>query len=294
MIIVKIWGGLGNQMFQYAFGYMLSKKYNKRLYLDIDFYKNQPSYVGQRNYMLDKLSIPEVAYVRRRGIISFLENWFINRIIQRVPRVSLEFPHGLYFYKERRKKFDEKVSVRENKINYFDGYWQSPKYFSEYKEELKRMFRYRNIFPCNVDVLLNQMQKCESVSVHIRKGDFRKKKKIGINIGKEMPLSYYEKAIQYIRQNVRNPVFYIFSDDFQWVSENLGNSQEFQYMNMESEDGEVLDLLCMTYCRHGILSASTFSWWGNWLKDESKDSIIIAPKGEYFNNRFLEERWIKM
>lgn len=292
MIIVKIWGGLGNQMFQYAFGYMLSRKYNERLCLDIDFYDNQPSYVGYRKYKLNKFFLPKISYVKRRGVLRIWENWLVNRIVQRIPRISLEFPHGFYFYKEKRKRFDEKVMIKENKINYFDGYWQSSKYFKEYKVELKGIFRYKNCFPPDMEAIIKQMRHCESVSLHIRKGDFQKK--TGIRVGKEMPISYYERAIQYIRQNVRDPVFYIFSDDFQWVCEKLGNSEEFIYVNLDNEDREILDLLCMTQCKHGILSASTFSWWGNWLKDESKDSIIIAPKGEYFNNHFLEEQWIKM
>lgn len=294
MIIVKIWGGLGNQMFQYAFGYMLSQKYNEKLGLDIDFYDNQPHYVGKRKYKLDKFFITEVSYIERRGILKFLESWFVNRILQRIPKVSLEFPKGLYFYKEKRKRYDGKVKVKKGKINYFDGYWQSSEYFRGYKEELKKMFRYRGVFPQNADMLIKQMTHCESVSVHIRKGDFSIGKKGGVRTGKEMPVSYYEKAIQYIRRNVISPVFYIFSDDFQWVCENLGNHADFFYVDLDSEDREILDLLLMTYCRHGILSASTFSWWGNWLKEEREDSIIIAPKGKYFNNHFLEEQWIKI
>lgn len=289
MIVMKIWGGLGNQLFQYAYGYALSRQYGEELYCDVDFFKKQYAYVGKRRFVLNFFD-NQIKVYQRSGLVKVLESFLVNRLIQRV-RPAINITCGrLHFVKEKRMKYAPVVSPVPGKLNYYDGYWQSSRYFYMYKQHFRELLL-KNWNPeGQVKLFLDEVQTTNSVSVHIRRGDFAKSRLIG----HEMKIDYYQKAIQYLQDKYEDVVFYIFSDDLEWVKQNLNVKATVKYADYRCENGEIVDLLMMSKCRHGIMSASTFSWWGSWLKEENELSTIVAPAGEYFNDCFIEKNWVQI
>ena len=286
MIVVKVWGGLGNQLFQYAFGYMMAKEHLDEVVFDTSFYqKHQYKYVGRRSYELDKLSCSVKIAHKLPGMISFLESFAINRVLRR-KKGTIELSLGkLFFVKEARRKYMPEVPYKADKINYYDGYWQSGQYFEKYRDELYELLQPQVDIPTNVREFMAIIQEKEnSVSVHVRKGDFHGR------IGHEVGIEYYKKAIQCVNDMISDPYFFVFSDDINWAKENIDFGPNVAFAEFRCAHGAICDLLTMSKCKHGIMSASTFSWWGNWRKD----GIVIAPIGEYFNNRFLNDRWMKL
>lgn len=291
MVTVKIWGGLGNQLFQYAYGYSIAKKTGDILRLDVKFFDKQYSYVGKRSFELNKLACDCNFAPKREGIIRFFELFWVNRLIQRY-KPMIKFRVGnIVFIKEKKKTFMKPILPKKNDNIYYDGYWQTSLYFSEFRNELKEMFRYSGQYSDEVQSFYSRIkQNKNSVSVHIRRGDFCTNSKIGHCTD----IEYYVRAINYISENVETPIFFVFSDDIPWVKENLIVDAELIYADYSCSDGPIIDFELMTECKHGIMSASTFSWWGNWLKCIEKDTIIIAPKGEYYNNKFIENDWVRL
>jgi hypothetical protein len=286
MIIVKLWGGLGNQIFQYAFGYMMSKEHQDQLLFDISFYqKHQYKYVGKREYELDKLKCPVEIATKLPLSVRFLESFAVNRGLRRI-RKALAFPIGnVFFVKEEKRRFMSNIPYRPNRINYYDGYWQSCDYFKKYEKDLRDMLQPGIEMPQEI---LDRMEAISndknSVSVHVRKGDFQGK------IGHAVGIDYYQKAIQGIRDKIQQPVFYVFSDNIPWVKENIDFGKDVVFADDKCQNGQIFDLTCMSKCQHGIMSASTYSWWGNW----EKDGMVMVPDGEYFNNRFFRDAWIRL
>lgn len=285
MIVVKIWGGLGNQLFQYAFGYMMAKKHDDCLFLDTSFFrKHQYKYVGYRSFELEKLQCPIQLTEGLPVMIRGLETFLINRIIQR-DRGMLAISLGkTCFVKEEKCKYMNMIPYKEGKLNYYDGYWQSPDYYETIKNELKTLYKVSIPVPEVVGEFENTIRNTNnSVSIHIRKGDFN-----GI-IGHAVDDGYYVRAIQEIEKRIKNPVFFVFSDDLQWVKDNIHFKSKAVYADYRCKNGALFDMLCMNQCKHGILSASTFSWWGNWLGEKD---IVIAPSGYYYNDHFLDRKWL--
>lgn len=295
MIIVKIWGGLGNQLFQYSFGYNLSKQRNEKLILDTSYYENQTKHVGNRNFRLELLNLPRVDEIKykRTPTINLLESKYINKGIRVFPKFYISVGNDTSFLKETRKKYISDIENYKFKNLYVDGYWQSSKYFSECKSELINMYEPNYKLSKEVIKTMNIINESDSVSVHIRRGDFTNKSYK--RIGHYIEPSYYHKSISYIKNKLKNPTFFFFSDDIEWVKREFGESDDYLYINFtDSTHADIDDLMCMSKCKHSIISASTFSWWGAWLKESNDNNIIIAPNGNYFNEYFLESNWVKI
>lgn len=286
MIIVKMWGGLGNQLFQYAFGYMMAKEHHDDLYLDTSFFeKYQYKYVGYREFALGKLNCSLQILKELPCSIRCIESFGVNRLIRRWHGEIAISIGKTYYVKEKKRIYMTEVPYKSGKINYYDGYWQSILYFENYQNTLMELFRPAFDIPEEIQSFVNAINVEEnSVSIHIRKGDFRGK------IGHPVENQYYINAMNYMRDNIEHPCFFVFSDDIEWVKNNIGFGQNVYFSEYRGDNGAILDLLCMSKCKHGIMSASTFSWWGNW----KKDGIVIAPEGEYFNNMFLKKDWLKL
>ena len=136
---------------------------------------------------------------------------------------------------------------------------------------------------------LESIKKTNSVSLHVRRGDYLNLKNIGV-----LDVDYYTKAVEYIRKNVENPTFYIFSDDLEWCKNSLGFLDDFIFVDRTQT--EIGDLKLMSFCRHNIIANSSFSWWSAWLNQNPK-KIVIAPKGWLLNdpgsNKVILSDWVK-
>ncbi len=269
MIIVKLIGGLGNQMFQYALGRHLALKNNTLLFLDISklnqkFVRKSSNTFTFRPYELYAFSI-------KAKIIS-KEKIIFPRIIK---NVLFKF-FGINYIKEKDTYFDKKVLFNNSKNICFEGYWQCENYFQDIKDIIKQDFKIK-IKPNEQNkIMLKKIKTTNSVCMHIRRGDYvtnTKTKKIhGL-----CSLGYYYNSIKKMKIKVKNPIFYVFSDDIDWAKNNLKIKDKIVFVDINTFDKAYEDLRLMSSCKHFIIANSSFSWWGAWLSS-NKDKIVCAPK----------------
>ena len=269
MIIVEMSGGLGNQMFQYAlYRSMLAKgieaTIDKSLYRDVD-HKDK----------IDIDKFPNVSYKEAdRLLSSTLRGYGYNdSCIDKIRNKLNKSKRNLY-HEDLDRGYQPEIF--EFKNAYLNGYWQCERYFKDIKEEIKNDFR----FPCEssndeqIVKLVKELESCNSISVHIRRGDYLKPELIGI-FGNVCTVDYYNNAIEYIRKHVDNPVFYFFSDDMNWVKDTF-KSDSYRYVNEDGAFDGLTDMYLMSRCRHNIIANSSFSWWGAWL-NKHDDNIVVCP-----------------
>ncbi|MDI4650324.1 alpha-1,2-fucosyltransferase [Cohnella hashimotonis] len=293
MIAVKIWGGLGNQLFQYAFGYSLAKVKQAELMLDTHFYTHQPKHVGKRNFKLDQLRIEKGEIMNEIPFgVRILENKYINKAIRVFPTFSIKAGSEITFVKETRQTFLDHIFNIDCKNLYVDGYWQTTKYFSDFRKELILQFKPTYHYLQEVKDTLDEISQTNSVAVHIRRADYINSR--GRTIGHYTRPQYYHDAISKISREQNNPVFFFFSDDMDWVRNEFGDAINSRFVQFNTLHNDIDDLMCMAKCTHSIMSASTFSWWGAWLKENPEESMVIAPRGNYFNQYFLEPNWLQI
>jgi hypothetical protein len=278
MIIVLLQGGLGNQMFQYAAGRALALRNNTYLKIDLSYIKNGVlgENVDYRKYGLDKFCISgEVisedeltGFIRKSKIFSKLKLSWINR------KTGYRFPLSKIFHQKGYGYTPEFTSLSSN--TYLIGYWQNTRFFAGREEIIQQDFSFKNLPDELNKELLNKIEKCDSVAVHIRRGDFKKLPVLGT-----INLEYYFKALNYILVKLNYPVLFFFSDEMSWVRENFapfnpGIAKYYVELNTASGN-ESDDLRLMSNCKHNIIGNSTFGWWGAWL-NSNPDKIVIAPE----------------
>lgn len=267
MVAVNIYGGLGNQLFQYAFGKSLATLKGEDLFIDSSPFENY----DLRNFQLDKFNVSyKQSTFNRMGVYSINNKYkshalkIINKYLKIIPNI---------FFEKELWVFDD--SVFKSKSYLYVGYWQSFKYFENIRDLLLKEFTLKNnIGKANLDIL-NRIQSSNSVSLHIRRGDYVVSKPSQPSL--VCPIAYYEEAIKIINNEIIDPVFFIFSDDIEWVKLNLNvASINYEYINNNSSNPEY-DLELMKNCKNNIIANSTFSWWGAWLNNNIEKKVI-APK----------------
>jgi hypothetical protein len=265
MIIVKLIGGLGNQLFQYALGRHLCEIHKTRLKIDIsgfETYKLHKYSLWPFNIREDFASAEEVGAVAPTGALG-------RALAKRWPKMWPKYIQGKQFY------FDPAVLNLPDGV-YLDGYWQSEKYFSDIAEVIRGEFSVKTPPQGKDKEMGDRISSCQSVSLHIRRGDYVSHAKTLQTHG-FCGLEYYHRCIERIARMVDNPCFFVFSDAPDWACENLKLSHPVIAVNHNTADKNYEDLRLMSRCKHHIIANSTFSWWGAWL-NPAKDKIVIAPK----------------
>jgi hypothetical protein len=232
MIIVKFKGGLGNQMFQYAFGKKLSIDRNTNLKFDKTF--------------LD------------------------NKIWQKITGVTVRsYELGEFNVKVKFTSFWDKI------FPVLNGYWQNEKHFKDIRNILIEDFdlKYKSKNFLKISKIVSRPN---SVGIHFRRGDYAERAKTNKYHGL-VSLGYYKKAICLIGRKIKNPHFYIFSDDVDWVKKNFQSGKSTTYISGSCKLKNAEELALMCKCKHNIIANSSFSWWGAWLNNNPK-KIVIAPK----------------
>lgn len=265
MVIIRIQGGLGNQLFQYALVEAFKKK-GIEAKVDISAYEE-----GREKRRLDLMKLglhPEVC-TRQELHWYYADNTLLSDRIFR-------YIFGRTKYRKE-KKYDFNPRILSVKDGFLSGYWQSEKYFFPVTHELRGKICFKDIDTLVIKKWEELMKETNSVSVHVRLGDYLQTSELYGNICTK---KYYQKAIQYIAKRVENPVFYIFSDD---PEQALSMLPEYSYHVVTENRGEdaYKDMYLMSRCRHHIIANSTFSWWGAWL-DDKDDKIVVTP--EKWNN----------
>lgn len=268
MIITSIYGGLGNQMFQYAIGKSISVTRNVDFKIDT-FKINNSNYVA-RDFSLSKFNI-SVELANISEVKDFHNSKYLDFIIGKLYQKNIRFSNKIF--EKKPFYFDEKMLSLNN--GYLDGYWQCYKYFEDIREVLLEEFTLVNEMNLENKLIYNKIKELNSVSIHIRRGDYVKDKKNNA-IYNVFGIEYYHNAIDFIANKIDNPYFFVFSDDLEWASKNLFLSNA-TYVDVNSSKNPENDLILMANCKHNIIANSTFSWWGAWLND-NPNKITIAPK----------------
>ena len=193
------------------------------------------------------------------------------------------------YLKEKRSSYFD-ASVFKNDDVYLDGYWQNELYFSDIREELLRDLTSISSMSELGVVYMEGIKKSNSVSLHVRRGNYLNLKNFNV-----LDIDYYMKAVEYIRKNVEKPTFYIFSDDLEWCKNSLGFLDNCIFV--DSTKTEIDDLKLMSFCKHNIIANSSFSWWGAWLNQNCKKTVI-APKDWLLNDpgssNVILSDWVKL
>lgn len=281
-------GGLGNQMFQYAAGRSLSLQNNIPFKIDFDCPYKHVNYSYNLNVFLQQAEQAD-----------FLELWkskpktkFAKRLFMlagknyncKLVREKKEFTFNSDFF-----------SIPDE--SYVSGFFQTEKYFSEFEEVIRKDFTF-NIDPSVANQkFMSEIISENAVSLHIRRGDYVKIKETN-NFHGVCSIAYYESAIQLIADKISDPVFYIFSDDMQWVKENFNLSQPHVYVDINNASTNYEDMRLMSICKHHIIANSSFSWWGAWL-NPSKNKTVIAPKQwmkdpQIQTSDLIPDNWIRL
>lgn len=287
MIIIKLTGGLGNQLFQYALGRRLSIDRDSPLKLDITSFND-----GIRAYKLNKLRIiAEIAnreeiskfiYPYRRGFLNDLNDLYQTKIPYEKKRIV----------KEQSLLYDSRILNGKRDV-YLSGYWQSYKYFNAIFDKIRQEFSVINDPDEQNQELIQKILSEESVAIHFRRGDYV----TNPNIRTCTP-DYYAQAIELINKRSERPHYFIFSDDPDWVKNNFNFTGKRTYINHNGSEKDYEDLRLMSFCKHHIIANSTFSWWGAWLSDY-KDKIIISPKNWFYDrpnnlDDLIPQNWIQL
>lgn len=271
MIIVKLQGGMGNQMFQYAIAKSLSIKYNISFSMDRIYLDN----VDWRNYDLDLFKIEEDFVTDFTGLYIINEAWDHFGFNEHIYNI---FDHNNF----------------RNKKVYLEGYFQNVRYFEHIEDLIKREFTLKSPITNERSLqLIENIRNSNSIMLNVRRTDFVNNAHHGT-----MNVEYYNKSIEIINSKVENPVYFIFSDDIEWCRENLyhiDNSFIVDHSYKGDRFGEYLEL--MKNCKHFIIPNSSFAWWSAYLS-ESKSKIVIAPEKWLSNSKIdiIDEKlnWIKI
>ncbi len=287
MIITRLIGGLGNQMFQYSAARRLADTHRTTLKLDISAFDNH----GPRRYSLGAFNIK--ASIASRKDIASLKGRVNERLRGSVRRyLGLELAPSSYV-REKSYSFDPHVLELPDNI-YLDGYWQSDKYFLSIDNIIRRDFTIMLERSPLDDTLMHDIASSTSVSIHVRRGDYVSDPNTS-HVHGTCDLDYYLRSTQLVKRAIGTPHFFIFSDEPSWAAKNIVLAGQATYVAHKGTSSDLRDLRLMSLCKHHIIANSTFSWWGAWLcRNES--TFVVAPS-KWFNGTdrvtrdLIPERW---
>jgi hypothetical protein len=285
MIIVKLQGGLGNQLFQYAIGRHLSIKNNDVLIVDNSFLNitNASGYT-LRSYELDIFPITPAIQNQEK----YFGKTILSRIRSKLSRIK--------YVGERSFKFIPEVLDLRGDI-YLEGFWQTEKYFRDIADIIRDdLIFLPGLNDANTQVA-RQINTCNAVSLHVRRTDYVSKD-AAATYHNLCSLSYYFNAIEEVVKAVPDAVFFLFSDDMPWVRENLQLDYPHYFIDHNKGKDSYADMQLMSMCKHHIIANSSFSWWSAWL-NKYEHKIVVAPEKWFYNpeidtSDIIPESWLKL
>ena len=292
MVITNLIGGLGNQMFQYAAGRALSLECGVPLRLDVSGFA---AYDLHQGFELGRI-FEGVFEIADEADVRSILGWQYSPVIQRVVSHS------------SMAAFRRKALVIEPHFHYWHGikdvpddccltgYWQSENYFLRAAKQIREDFSFRPLLGNQNADIAKQITQTNAVSLHVRRGDY-------INISKNVAvyetcsLDYYRSAIQYVAERMRKLQLFVFSDDINWVKDNLKTDYPCIYVDHNHGSESYNDMHLMSMCRHHIIANSSFSWWGAWL-NHNPDKIVVAPTRWFANGTdtrdLIPQSWVRL
>lgn len=270
MKIVNVIGGIGNQMFQYAFAYMLSIKHpDEDVYIDTSLFNGYRLHNGFELERLFGLKLPKAKWYQIARVNWYIPFYQLSRAVRKI------FPSRKTLYRNIMNLTYDKAALTQTGNLYYDGYWQTAKYYEGHRQEILNLFRFSPLVDDKNKHYASLLDEQDSVAIHVRRGDYLKSAFFrGI-----CEIDYYTKAITLAKERLTDPVFFIFSNDMAWCKANLldviGANEVFFVDNNKGEQS-YRDMQLMSMARCMIIANSSFSWWAAYL-NEREDSIVIAP-----------------
>ncbi|MBF0575885.1 alpha-1,2-fucosyltransferase [Dysgonomonas sp. GY617] len=266
MVQVSLYGGLGNQLFQYATAKNMARLNNAELYLCLDWFNQDFKNTTKRIFDLEYFNIK---YKRTRSL---------------KPRILSKLWKPCYITEKSPFSYNQGVLNLRNRNIWLSGNWSFFSYFDDIKDQLREEMHPKTVNAEN-KLVLQEIVNTNSVSVHIRRGDYSSS-----NLFCILDQAYYLEAISKVRECTDNPVFYIFSDDIDFVKKSFQN-ENVRIIDINHGSDSYMDLYLMSQCQHNIIANSTFSWWAAYL-NANLDKMIIAPQKWYQedNTYYIENK----
>lgn len=269
MVIVRLMGGLGNQMFQYAAGRAVAHRNRTQLKLDVSALERDAA----RSYRLHHFNIV-ASLATPDELARFTKRDLWGRISRRVEHYLLP-PSRRSVFAERFDHFDTDILRLRGSV-YLKGYWQSEKYFKDIEQIIRQEFTFRHPSDPENQRLARTIADTNSVSLHIRRGDYVSNPRFSRKFGVCSP-EYYHSAVAKVAERVNDLHLFVFSDAIDWARDNLGLQYPLTFVTHNNTDDDYEDLRLMSQCKHHIIANSSFSWWGAWLCT-NPGKIVLAPK----------------
>ncbi|KKP37077.1 MAG: Glycosyl transferase family 11 [Candidatus Roizmanbacteria bacterium GW2011_GWA2_32_13] len=282
MIIIRLSGGLGNQLFQYALAVSLRERGGLDITIDPHFLFSPQEGVTRRSYVLDKFNvsfgITTDEDIKKLGVPRLEDERILSKIKRKLIKIIdwvKPFHKKKIIVAKDSQSFDPRILKIEGE-SYLAGNWASPKYFSQAEKNILKDITLKGPMSIKALAILDNIQDKDlcAVSLHIRRGDHSGvySSKIGA-----IPISFYQEAMRIIeKKESTRCFFFIFTDDVEYVKDNLSLNEKFIFVSKNGVP-DYEELILMTKCKHNIISNSTFSWWGAWL-NQNPDKMVIAPK----------------
>ncbi|MDR3108811.1 MAG: alpha-1,2-fucosyltransferase [Planctomycetaceae bacterium] len=295
MLVFRIFAGLGNQLFQYAAGRALAARYGCDFVIDTSDVGSSHRIIGINAFNITAQEVDPMIAKRLR----FKKNLWV-RIMKVLTKRDIRRGNPFFIQNLTPDEFDAIDIDPIHNDYYFEGFYQSERNFVEYTDVIRAELTLRTPFENAVSEgkngdIAKAMADCNSVSMHIRRGDYYATKRNRRNYA--IPLAdYCHKAMRLIGDRITNPKYFVFSDDFNWVRENIKFDNPYEFV--EGNDGSKVycDIVLMSRCCHHIISNSTFSWWGAWLNPRSDKQVITpfpwSPASPPQDN--VPNEWIKL
>jgi hypothetical protein len=295
MIVVKLSGGLGNQLFQYAAGRRMAVVNDVELKLDLSYYEAVP----ERSYKLNKFQVTASIASAKDVKRFYPKHSFLTRIFGSRKSIAKGFDDRIIT--ERLFEVNPQLFAPVKEA-FLDGYWGDEIYFRDIEELIRKEFELKKPFPDGYDEWSKAVQSVNSVSVHVRRADYllpEHQRIFGL-----LDDNYYIKAIEHICGLIERPTFYVFSDEIETVKDmRCFQNLDVRFMEDERVNQDYLEFALMRQCKHNIVANSTFSWWAAWL-NRNPEKVVVVPK-RWYNDPKLQsaygvsilrtnQNWIKL
>lgn len=292
MIYVRLKGGMGNQMFQYALGLQLAGQLGTRLKLDVSnlLYRNKPEGFVYRNYDLDVFRV-EGDFLARPQVLAPLFNLRIKPLGKAVRKLAA----GRYaVVEESHFHYDPQILEQARDGVLYEGWFQSPKYFTGVEDQVRAAFTYRHDLIPESRELMARIEASNAVCLNVRRTDF-----LTTDVLNATDEAYFQRGVRHMREQVDNPHVFVFSDDIEWCREHLRFPVPTEFVGHEHKGfkfGNYLRL--MQACDHFVIPNSSFAWWAAWL-NRKPGKIVVAPR-RWFTDPSIDttdlvpEDWVRL
>lgn len=279
MFIIRFHGGLGNQIFEYCFYRYMQEYVSENLKADLTWFDR--NYKEHQGYELDRvfgIKLRTASYEEVARVHEYYPRYYPLAALRYLARKNAVWKNRnrdtkdahIYDFGPMQYRFNPVyLALDPQKDWYIEGVFCSDAYFQKCEGMLRKELRFCLSLEGRNRALKEEMEKCQSVAVHVRRGDY-----VG-NVFDIIGLEYYKKAVEYIRNRVSDPVFYVFSDDMDYVAEKFAFLGDYIPVHNKGK-ASYIDMQLISCCQHMIIANSTFSYWGA-LLGEREDSIVIAP-----------------